>query len=155
MKKNAFLLFIAFLIAISATAQTNSIKLHIKTFNDFDGNFSEKEDDGSGTITYFNEFFNELYIFVEIDPQNLGKYIKPNEYQPFTLKVTTTKGKVVFKEFKKPIGFSYNGIGLNKCFVLFQLNNISDATYKIKIDLMKANTIISSAKKTVDIYGGE
>ena len=37
----------------------------------------------------------------------------------------------------------------------FQLNNISDATYKIKIDLMKATTIISSAKKTVDIYGGE
>jgi len=155
MKKSFLLLFFAFLITIFSNAQTNDVKLHIKTFNDADGTFTEKEDDGSGTIEYFNEIFDDLYIFIEIDPKNLSKYIKPNEYQPFTLKLTTTKGNVLLKEFKKPVGFSTNGAGLNKCFVLFQLNKVGFESYKIKADLMKANVIISTAKKTVNIGGGE
>lgn len=155
MKKYILLLFIAFLLTTYCKAQTNDVKLHIKTFDDAYGTFTEKEDDGSGTVEYFNEVFDELYIFVEIDPKNLDKYIKPNEYQPFTLKLTITKGNVLLKEFKKPVGFSYNGFGLNKCFVFFQLNKIGLENYKIKAELMKANSIIRTAKKTVEIMYGE
>ena len=155
MKKSILLSFIAILIAFYSTAQSNSLKIHIKTFNEYDASFTEKEDDGSGSITYFNEFFDELYLFVEIDPKNFSKYIKLGEYKPFTLRITTTKGKVVLKEFKKAFDFSINGYGLNKHFILFQLNNVGFDTYKFKADLMKGNTIISSAKKTVEIWGGE
>jgi hypothetical protein len=155
MRKSILLSFIAILIASFSTAQSNSLQLHIKTFNEYDASCSEKEDDGSGSITYFNEFFDELYIFVEIDPKNLSKYIKPGEYKPFTLRVTTTKGKVQLKEFKKSFNFSTDGYAHNKHYILFQLNNVSFDTYKFKADLMKGNTIIGSAKKTVEIWGGE
>ena len=67
MKKYILLLFIAFLLTTYCKAQTNDVKLHIKTFDDAYGTFTEKEDDGSGTVEYFNEVFDELYIFVEID----------------------------------------------------------------------------------------
>jgi hypothetical protein len=155
MRKSILLSFIAIFIAFFSTAQSNSLQLHIKTFNEYDASFSEKEDDGSGSITYFNEFFDELYIFVEIDPKNLSKYIKPGEYKPFTLRVSTTKGKVQLKEFKKSFNFSTDGYAHNKHYILFQLNNVGFDTYKFKADLMKGNTIIGSAKKTVEIWGGE
>jgi hypothetical protein len=155
MKKSILLSFIAILIAFYATAQSNSLKLHVKTFNEYDASFTEKEDDGSGSISYFNEFFDELYLFVEIDPKNFSKYIKLGEYKPFNLRITTTKGKVVLKEFKRAFGFSNLGDENVKHFILFQLNNVGFDTYKFKADLMKDNTIISSAKKTVEIWGGE
>jgi hypothetical protein len=155
MRKSILLSFIAIFIAFFSTAQSNNLKLHFKTLNDSDGSFIEREDDGSGSITYFNEVFDELYIFVEIDPENLSKYRNDREYNPFTLRITTTKGKVVLKEFKKAFDFSINGYGLNKHFILFQLNNVGFDTYKFKADLMKGSKIISSAKKTVEIWGGE
>jgi hypothetical protein len=156
MRKSILLSFIAIFIAFFSTAQSNNLQLHIKTFNEYDASFSEKEDDGSGSITYFNEFFDELYIFVEIDPKSLSKYIKPGEYKPFTLRVTTTKGKVQLKEFKKAFGFENLGDeNVKHYYILFQLNNVGFDTYKFKADLMKGSKIISSAKKTVEIWGGE
>jgi hypothetical protein len=155
MKKIYFTVILCILTTTFSKAQTNDVKLHIKTFNDADGTFIEKEGDGSGTIEYFNDGVEELYIFVEIDPKNLSNYIKSNENLPLTLKLTITKGNILLKEFKKTVGFSYNGFGLNKCFVLFQLNKVEFESYKIKADLMKANVIISKAKKTVNISGGE
>lgn len=156
MKKSILLLSIVLLFTVFSNAQSNDVKLHIKTFNDADGTFTEREDFGTDTIYYFNELFDELYIFVEIDPTNLEKYyIKPNEYQPFTLKLTTTKGNVLLKEFKKPVGFSSNGVGLNKCFLLFQLNKVGFGSFKIKADLMRGNNIIRTTKKTVYISFGE
>jgi len=155
MKKYILLLFIALFITTFSNAQARDINIHIKTFNDADGTFSEKEDDGSGTIEYFNEMFDELYIFVEIDPQNLGKYLKSNQYNPFTLKLTATKGNVLLKEFKKTFVFSTGGFGYNKCFILFQLNKLGMESYKVKAELIKGNSIISTAKKTVYIDVGE
>jgi hypothetical protein len=158
MRKSILLSFIAILIASFSTAQSNSLKLHIKTFNEYDASFIEREEDGpgSGSITYFNEFFDELYIFVEIDLQNISKYNKRGEYKPFTLRVSTTKGKVQLKEFKKAFGFENLGDeNVKHYYILFQLNNVSFDTYKFKADLMNGNKIIGSAKKTVEIWGGE
>jgi hypothetical protein len=128
--------------------------MHVKTFDQAFCTFEEKEDDGSGNLYYFNEIFDELFVFVEIDPKYWSKYMTPGNYQPFILRLTASKGNVPIKQSKKSVSFSYNGSDLNKCFVLFHFDVKWD-TYKIKAELMKETRVIGTVLKTVDIGGGE
>ena len=155
MKKFILLSIITFFISSYSAGQTSDVKIHVKTFDDTDGTFIEKEDDGSGSVEYFNEFFDDLYFFVEVDPQFLGKYFKPDESPSVILKLTVTKGTSLVKEFKKTVRFSSNGFGLNKCFVFFQLNKFDAGSFKIKAELIKGSNIIYTAKKNVNIGFGE
>ena len=140
-------------------AQTNGLNIRVYNFDDQSGGFRLNEeselDDGKNGILFWNEFFDDFYITAEVDYNKLKGKIKPNEV--LTIRFTALKNNVLYKEIKKTFTF-YGDFSMspeNKHYFLFPLKTVFEQKLKIKIDLIKSNTILCTAATNIIMTGGE